>query len=77
MEAWDLPSRPTKATDSRAYRFGSARSVELDAIDANQLRDMTEKAILRHVDPAELRTLQVAEASEREWLQTWATEVRA
>ena len=32
IEEWSLPTRPTKASDSRAKTFGSAISVELDAI---------------------------------------------
>src|SRR5262252_8771360 len=34
---WNLPTRPTKASDTRAKNFGSAISVELDAIEPNQL----------------------------------------
>src|SRR5262249_831538 len=33
IEAWNLPNRPTKRSDSRARSFGSSISVELDAID--------------------------------------------
>src|SRR5215468_5927877 len=32
---WDLPTRPTKASDTRAKAFGSTLSVELDAIEPN------------------------------------------
>jgi hypothetical protein len=34
IKQWRLPSRPTKRSDSRAARFGSRISVELDAIEA-------------------------------------------
>jgi hypothetical protein len=37
IAAWDLPSRPTKASDSRAKGFGEV-SVELDAIEPDRLR---------------------------------------
>src|SRR5215472_18468324 len=37
---WDLPTRPTKASDTRAKSFGSIISVELDAIDPNVLRNL-------------------------------------
>jgi hypothetical protein len=37
IEGWGLPTRPTKSTDTRARGFGSI-SVELDAIEPNQLR---------------------------------------
>ena len=37
VEQWNLPTRPTKQTDTRAKKFGSATSVELDAIPAGKL----------------------------------------
>jgi hypothetical protein len=61
---WDLPSRPTKATDSRAKKFG-AISVELDAIAPAQLRGLVESAIERHLPRKQLEVLRVAEESER------------
>lgn len=64
---WELPTRPTKKTDSRAKDFG-AISVELDAISPAQLRRLVEKAITRHLPADELRVLQVAEESERQLL---------
>jgi len=30
IEQWNLPTRPTKQSDTRAKKFGSATSVELD-----------------------------------------------
>src|SRR5262249_21626183 len=42
---WDLPTRPTKASDTRAKAFGSTLSVELDAIEPNQLRALVQEAI--------------------------------
>ena len=47
IEQWDLPIRPTKTSDSRAARFGSDVSVELDAIEPRRLRSLVEKAILK------------------------------
>ena len=38
IEEWSLPTRPTKASDSRAKAFGSSISVELDAIAPDLLR---------------------------------------
>ena len=38
IEEWSLPTRPTKASDSRAKAFGSDISVELDAIAPDLLR---------------------------------------
>ena len=66
---WNLPTRPTKTTDSRAKRFDSDIRVELDAIEPNQLRDIVREAIERHLPPAQLAVLMAAERSEREVLQ--------
>jgi len=72
VEAWNLPTRPTKQTDTRAKKFGSATSVELDAIPARQLRALVRGCIERHVDQEQLALLRVAEQSERELLVRWA-----
>jgi len=64
ITAWNLPSRPTKQSDSRAKGFGDI-SVELDAINPNSLRDLVEVAIERHLPPHEYRVLMAAEESER------------
>ncbi len=62
---WNLPTRPTKMTDTRAKRHGDI-SVELDAIDPNMLRELVRKAIERHLPADELAVLKAAEESERE-----------
>src|SRR5438093_8285582 len=69
---WNLPSRPTKTTDSRAKAFGHAESVELDAIHPETLRDLVRERIERHIDGHELSVLRAAEASEREILRALA-----
>ncbi|MGI4944834.1 MAG: hypothetical protein ACRYHQ_30475 [Janthinobacterium lividum] len=67
IQAWGLPTRPTKQTDSRAKGFGAV-SVELDAIEPDDLRDLVRRHIERHLPASELRVLQTAEASERQIL---------
>jgi hypothetical protein len=67
IEEWDLPTRPTKTSDSRARGFGEI-SVELDAIDPNQLRELVKTAIEEHLPAEEYEVLKAAEASERELL---------
>jgi len=62
---WDLPTRPTKASDTRAKTFGSSLSVELDAIEPNQLRALVQEAIERHLPPEQFAVLKAAEESER------------
>ncbi len=65
IEAWSLPSRPTKASDTRAARFGSLISVELDAIEPAQLRALVRTAIERHMPPRSLKRLKRQEERER------------
>jgi hypothetical protein len=62
---WDLPTRPTKQSDTRAERFGSDVSVELDAIDPNRLRAIVQEAIQRHLPPRRFKALMKAEKRER------------
>jgi hypothetical protein len=64
IEAWDLPTRPTKRTDTRSRSFEGA-SVEVDAIPPDRLRQLVADAIQRHVDPAALEATLAAEESER------------
>lgn len=65
IDAWKLPTRPTKGTDTRARRFGDTRSVELDAIPPERLRELAEACILRHLDEGRLEKLAAIEQAER------------
>jgi hypothetical protein len=71
VEQWNLPTRPTKQTDTRAKKF-TGTSAELDAIPARQLREIVRGCIERHVDQHQLAILRTAEESERELLAKWA-----
>jgi hypothetical protein len=62
---WSLPTRPTKGSDTRSKNFGSAISVELDAIEPNQLRQIVQDAIERHLPADQFEILKAAEESER------------
>jgi hypothetical protein len=73
VEEWNLPTRPTKQTDTRAKGFGNATSVELDAIPADKLRHLVRGCIERHVDQHQLKILRAAEESERGLLKAWAS----
>jgi len=68
IRAWNLPSRPTKKTDTRAKSFGRRRSVELDAIEPDRLRSLVRDAIEQHLPERQFKVLKVAEESERELL---------
>ena len=65
IEEWNLPTRPTKKSDTRAKGFGEI-SVELDAIDPNDLRGLVQAAIEMHLPPEQFEVLKAAEKSERE-----------
>jgi hypothetical protein len=65
IQAWDLPTRPTKASDTRAKNFGEI-SVELDAIEPEMLRTIVRDAIELHLPSEEFEILKAAEDSERE-----------
>jgi hypothetical protein len=67
IEQWSLPTRPTKASDSRAKGFGDI-SVELDAIEPGRLRAIVQSAIERHMPRHQLDVLKAAEESERSLL---------
>jgi hypothetical protein len=67
IATWDLPSRPTKKSDTRSRGF-TGESVELDAIPAQDLRELAAETIRFHVDPHQLKVLEKAEAEERRLL---------
>ena len=66
---WDLPTRPTKRTDSRSKNF-EGESVEADAIPTWQLKALTESCINRHIDSYAFDKLQTIEAEERASFQS-------
>lgn len=72
IDGWELPTRPTKTSDSRARAFvreHGTGSVELDAIPPDLLRALVREAIERHMDPERLRVMRLAEEHEREVLR--------
>jgi hypothetical protein len=64
-------SPPKRHSDSRAKKFEGS-SVELDAIPAQQLRQIVRECIERQVDQQQLKLLRIAEESEREVLTKYA-----
>jgi hypothetical protein len=77
IEEWNLPSRPTKESDPRAKDWNSGDSVELDAIEPDELRHIVREAIERHIDQAQLDFLRQQEKRERGILDMFAKEHRA
>lgn len=67
----DLPTRPTKSTDTRGKNF-AGDSVEVDAIPSGTLREIAESAIEQHVDHRQLEVLKAVEESERDGIRALA-----
>jgi hypothetical protein len=77
IEEWNLPSRPTKESDPRYKTWNGDDSVELDAIEPDELRNIVREAIERHVDQAQLDFLREQEKRERGILDMFAKQHRA
>lgn len=71
IQELNLPTRPTKRTDSRAKGF-EGESVEVDAIPPKMLRQIASDCITQHVDQKAYDVLIDAEAGEREALMAVA-----
>jgi hypothetical protein len=73
IDAWSLPTRPTKTSDTRAKSFRrvhGTESVELDAIPPDELRNLVKDAIDGHMEPWRLRQFRMVEREERERLRS-------
>ncbi|UCC31056.1 MAG: hypothetical protein JSU86_02030 [Phycisphaerales bacterium] len=64
IEEFNLPTRPTKKTDTRAKGF-KGESVDVDAIPPKILRELAVQCIVQHIDEAALERTQRVEAAER------------
>lgn len=71
IKEFDLPTRPTKKTDSRSKGF-IGESVEVDAMDPRTLENLLADAIVEHLDLEEVHRLRAIEEQERETLATFA-----
>ena len=65
---YDLPTRPTKKTDSRAKYF-KGESVEVDAMPPEILRLLCRQCSCEHIDTDQLERLETVEAAERDTLK--------
>jgi hypothetical protein len=70
IEAWNLPSRPTKKSDTRAKNF-KGESVELDAIPAKKLKALVNEHIERIIDSETLQSTRRIEQAERDTLERY------
>lgn len=64
VEQMQLPTRPTKKTDTRTKNWQGGESVELDAIPPATLRQMVRSVIEQHIDPDALEFTRRIEAEE-------------
>lgn len=71
IDLFNLETRPTKRSDSRAAKF-VGESVEVDAIPASVLRSIVRDAIEQHLDPRQLALTKRVEAEERDGLEALA-----
>ena len=69
IEQWDLPTRPTKKTDTRAKGF-VGESVEVDAISPDRLRQLVSDCIEQHINPVALKKTRRAERAEQDTLDS-------
>jgi len=76
IKRWQLPTRPTKKTDSRSKSF-TGESVEVDAIPSHDLRALARECIDRHIDREVLARVQLVEKSERATLLSYARSLTA
>jgi hypothetical protein len=76
IRLYDLPTRPTKTTDSRSKGF-VGESVEVDAIPPATLREMVEECIVEHLDVRQLEATKETERLERETLLSIINDRRA
>lgn len=74
---YDLPTRPTKiARNPHAKGWKKdKRSIEVDAVPVEVLRDLVRDAIEQHIDQRQLEITKHAEESEREILSAWTIPV--
>lgn len=75
VETYNLPTRPTKTSDSRSKKF-VGRSVEVDALPADVLRELARDCITQHIDERALEVLRAAEESERATLRRWVDSLK-
>jgi hypothetical protein len=75
ISLWNLPTRPTKKSDSRSKGF-IGNSVEVDAIPPTQLRELVRNCITQHIDQAKLAALRHTEQLERTTLKNYSSSMR-
>jgi len=70
IREFNLPTRPTKATDSRAAKWTGGDSVEIDSMPPAELRRLVETCITSHIDQRAWEVMKEVERGERENLRS-------
>jgi hypothetical protein len=68
---WHLPTREPKRKSAADKKWPYRFACELDAIPADRLRALVDRAITRHLPAKQFEVLKVAEESEREQLRAF------
>lgn len=75
VEEWNLPTRPTKKTDTRAKKF-RGKSVEVEAVKPDTLRSLVQKAIESHIPEGHMDVIRETEESEREAIRIFTPDIQ-
>ena len=75
ITTYNLPTRPTKKTDSRSKNF-QGESVEIDALPMRVLRELVRKSIIQHIDSDQWEKEKLIEEQERTILDVMIAEVK-
>lgn len=73
----NLPTRPTKKSDTRSKSFEGDESVEVDAIPPATLRRMIRDCVMHHIDPGAIEASNNIQRMERESLHAVAAKFRS
>jgi hypothetical protein len=74
IEEFDLPTRPTKQSDSRSRNWAGSECVELDSMPPAELRGLVQEAITSQIDERQWREAQRIEKLEKETLASLTVE---
>jgi hypothetical protein len=66
----NLPTRPTKLTDTRAKKWTGGECVELDSIPPTEIRSLVESSIVQNIDQHEWDVLKQTEEMEKDTLRS-------
>jgi predicted acyl esterase len=77
IEEFNLPTRPTKESDSRSRNWTGSECVELDSMPPAELRQLVEDAITSRIDEREWNQIKKIEREEQKTLQRTFAKVAA